>query len=85
MNSSQSEGLSSSCIALSFDESGSISWHYLFFFFFPALFFPALLHISQAARVAQWLVVGLKDLMILELGARTPLWDVGASLSDETV
>jgi hypothetical protein len=29
--------------------------------------------------------VRLKDLMILELGVRTPLWDVGAGLSDETV
>ena len=36
-----------------------------------------------AARVAPWLE--RRALMILELGVRTPLWDVGAGLSDETV
>jgi hypothetical protein len=29
--------------------------------------------------------VGRKDVMILALGVRIPLWDVGAGLSDETV
>jgi hypothetical protein len=32
MNSSQNEGLSPSCIALSFDGFGSISWHSICFF-----------------------------------------------------
>jgi hypothetical protein len=32
MNSSENEGLSPTCIALSFDGFGSISWHSVWFF-----------------------------------------------------
>jgi hypothetical protein len=50
-NSSQNKGLSPSCIALSFNGFGSISWHSIWFFFgsytvfttfygFPTLYFP---------------------------------------------
>jgi cbb3-type cytochrome oxidase subunit 1 len=39
INSSQNEGLSPSCIALSFDGFGSISWHSIWFFRLFTIFF----------------------------------------------
>jgi hypothetical protein len=39
----------------------------------------------QAARVTQWLEQRYKDLVVLTSQVRIPLWDMGASPSDETV
>ena len=40
---------------------------------------------AQAARVAQWLESAAQGSDDPWVGIRTPLWDVGAGLSDETV